>query len=484
MKQHERLNNYSGRIGRGLALVCLAGLGLSAQAARVTMSQFPPNPGVLPGGGWIFTPGTTFANPPPPRAWVNGVYGSVPQFVRSDVVSVAGRAGALAVTAKGAISLADGVAAVGRCLAMSTPVCMAAGAMAAVAYSHYRMRPDGKGGIEFDEGMPEAEGFLWCVDGKDRGCGRSPEEVATGRTAEVLQGMQGVSIGSSTCVITGDSAVCKTSYSQTLKDEYPPFQTRTYKYSNGVNLKQKPGKYCPPVIDFGNPAYSNLAPVPGVDGKCPTGRYGAGLTPEEAAAKVMANPPTLPNTGWGQAVSDAIDVGGQSAPAELTVTGPASQTGSPVTTTTTSPTGTKTETVTPQYDYTYNDNRVTYNETTVTVTNNNGDTTTTTTTGKPPSGTQDPKDPCTANPERIGCQQLGAAPDDKVPKLSKTLQFSAESVGLPGGCPPDVSISINGRSQVVSYAPTCAAAQQAAPWVRAGGAVAALLLVLAALREL
>lgn len=107
---------------------------------------------------------------------------------------------------------------------------------------------------------------------------------------------------------------------------------------------------------------------------------------------------------------------------------------------------------------------------------------TTPTTGQNTGTTVDKqKDPCELNPSRLGCMQLGEDEGKQVPKKDKALSFTAESVGLPAGCPADIP-GPSGKPGI-SYASACEAAAGARPVVVALGAMAALLIVLAAVRS-
>src|SRR6218665_1028877 len=169
-------HRFSGRRGGcmanlqalSIAAILLLSVSQHAEAARIKMSQFPPNPGLMPGGGWKFTPGSTFADPPPPRQWVDGVYGGVRAVIASDAITLSGRAGALVVTAAQAVTVAEAAAVVARCLA--NPVCIAAtaaaGAAAAALYDHYRVKPAPGGGLEADDGQAEVDTSMYqCKPG-------------------------------------------------------------------------------------------------------------------------------------------------------------------------------------------------------------------------------------------------------------------------------------------------------------------------------
>lgn len=469
------------------ALVCLAGLGLNAQAANtVTLSESLTGWSPNPGGGWVrnaYNPRTIDAANAV-RNWSIFGSGAAGKIIATDVGVIAGRAGALPVSSAMSVGLGDAAAAVGRCMLGGGVICGAATA-AAAAYAAYRVyaAPDGSG-LMADPGMAPFSGnvtkYYGTINGNYNGaaslknsmaeaCEYVRQWYATGNptrtyaiaTCPAAPGPNYVL----TCRVTANNADCGNVSSYTSQT--------TVAETN-----------CPASIDPTNSAYNVPAGSPlGPDGKCPTARYNHGpITPDAAAAKVTANPPATPSA-WLQPTKDAIDTGGQNAPAGITTTGPASQTGTPTSTTTTggSPSQTITETKTPTYTYNYAGDTITYNTTITNVTNNitTGVTTTTTTSGNT-AVPQDPNDPCTANPDRIGCLKLGATPTDVVPTKTPNITFSAESVGLPSACPADQVIA----GKAYSFGPICDAATNARPWVIVGAIFSALMLMLAGVRQI
>lgn len=459
------------------ALVCLAGLGLNAQAAStVTLSEkltgWSPNPG----GGWVrnaYNPRSIDAANAT-RSWLAAGEGASARIIATDASIIAGRAGALPVTTAMSVGIGDAAGAVARCLLGGTVVCAAAGAAAAVAYGAYRVYAAPDGGLMADPGQAPSGGTAPGYRASWSGFELNVPAASGPGAAQALMD-QVNALYHENCHIL----------------DYPGGSTFRGVCDSGIIA---PGSWrqegtvtvsanCAATIDPLNPAYSTLAGPPGPDGQCPVGRYNAvPITPADAAAKVAAHPPADP-TPWVQATKDAIDTGGQSAPAGITTTGPASQTGTPTTTTTTggSPAETITETKTPTYTYNYAGDTITYNTSITNVTNNiTTGTTTTTTTNTPAATPQDPTDPCTANPDRIGCLKLGETPTDVVPTKSPNITFSAESVGLPSACPADQVIA----GKAYSFGPICDAATNARPWVIVGAIFSALMLMLAGVRQI
>lgn len=155
-----------------------------------------------------------------------------------------------------------------------------------------------------------------------------------------------------------------------------------------------------------------------------------------------------------------MNAGGSINSSEFTTTGPASQIGTPTSTSTTTPTGTTTTTTTPTYNYTYNGDKVTYTTTNTTVTNTctgaGSCTTTNTSTTPAPSTPQDPNDPCTADPNRLGCMQSGTPPTDPAP-APRDVPFSIDPVnfGGQGSCPAPITFAALGRSYAFEWTPMC-----------------------------
>lgn len=248
-----------------LIVAALVGVAGVASGQTVTLSQFPPNPGVLPGGGFKFqNPGTAgaFANPPPPRAWVNGVYGGVPGARATQALTLRGPVGPLAVSVAhrvGAVAAAETFA---SCLALKHPACLAVG-LAVTAYSFSRMKPDPDAAgpnLLLDAGVPPVPGLdTWCNSGNFYGgcsggpsigyCtvrGVSPADV----TAKVAAAMQ--SAGCSVRNVGTSSFERYTSYWGWVT----------------VNSIQSgtPTSSCPASIDPLNPASRNSCSMQGATG--------------------------------------------------------------------------------------------------------------------------------------------------------------------------------------------------------------------------
>lgn len=466
-----------------------------ASSAAVQLSHFPPDPGVMPGGGWqwrtetLSAPGATFAQPTPGRAWVNGVYGSVPKAVATDAVTIAGKAGPLAVSVAQRVGVAEVAGAVARCLAGAGPIC-AVGTAAAIAYSTYRtFRPaehDGAPscvGAELchDEGTEPVEevGPCWSDTTYAPGCHASAAAAAVA-AATVIDGYNN-SCPHGTYRVTLDAG------EQTIVSGNPNIVDVNVPYdgkycSNGsaavnnvtrwIRVWNSPAltTQCPASVDASNPAYSVPAGSPvGPDGKCPTARYNhKPMSTDQAAAKVAAYPPpdfgTDPSNPLFQGFKDAIDLGGQKAPAEVESTGPSSQTGAPTTTTTTSPTGTTTTTKQEVYNYNYDGDRITYQTVTNTYTCTgagscsaaNADTTTTTTT-EPGDGESDPDSECSKSPDTLGCLKPGTPSDVDLPTDSRTVTVAADSGwgADTGSCPAPRVVDVMGQSVTIDNTLVC-----------------------------
>lgn len=471
--------------------------------AQVTLSRFPPNPGVLPGGGWQFTNGTTFGDPPGPRAWVNGKYGGVPQFKATDLYLLNGPAGKLPASAVTAVGLAGAAGAVGRCVIGLNPVC-AVGTAAWLAYDKYRARPpegDGyvcggvpcdfpSGQFDYDPGQSPSNQTL-----TQHRCGQANQTGAAYGYSTVSyleacnkhkENVQAVWVSSAQPYGVCGAAGCyqnrtvggfcggtptaplgietKSWLTWSGSGANVPSSWTCQGFSSGDAPQQVTQQGCPASIDPFNSAYSIPAGAPvGPDGKCPTARYNhVPRTPEQVADIINNFPPDLPDATWGQGVSDAIDKGGQqAAPGSITSGGPATQTGSPTVITTQNPDGTtKTETKTPNVSYTYNGPTITYTTTNTTTTNTctgAGSCTTggTTTTTVPKPTEQDPLDPCTANPERAGCLKIGDPGTNKPESTEKQVDYTPEDLGLGAFCPQPFSFVVHGWTMGFSYQMAC-----------------------------
>lgn len=232
----------------------------------------------------------------------------------------------------------------------------------------------------------------------------------------------------------------------------PVTNTSTYQRSIYTN-HLAPSTGCAPIVD----ALTGQSYVPGTysNGKCITGRYVA-ATESQVATAVRP----LVDASPVDATKAVVNAGGSVNSSEFTTTGPASQIGTPTSSTTTTPTGTITTTTTPTYNYTYNGDKITYtttnNTTTNTCTGEGSCTTTNTSTTPAPSTPQDPNDPCTADPTRLGCMQSGTTPTDPAP-APRDVPFSIDPVnfGGQGSCPAPITFAALGRSYAFEWTPMC-----------------------------
>ena len=474
--------------------------------AQVQLATFPPSATLIPGGGWVFkdtvTPaagwfdGANFGAATGPRAWTNGVYGGVPKFVATDLVDLGGPAGRLGINLISGIGLRDAAIAVARCALGANLIC-AAGTAAYLAYEQYRIhKPDGgqypdhgAGLLDFDPGQStvSSDGFLCSDGGTYSASGSTNFQACSAMVKKRTASMSTTGPGATTWTGAVDS--CSGSLGNCVFHEDSTGESTLHHTGLIGNISSQTVQACPASIDASNPAYDIPAGSPvGRDGKCPTARYNhQPYTPEQAAGQPVTYPPSLPSQQWGQAVGDAIDHGGQSAPANVTSSGPASQTGPGQTTTTTSGNSTTTTTNTPTYNYNYAGNTINYTTTTTNVTNNNGAVTTTTTTGPNAPPAQDPKDPCTANPGRAGCVSLGDAPAaEAMPTSSVPITYVPTMFAGSAACPAPVplSFSISGvaKSFTISYQPLCDLMTILAPIFLALGAAGASIIFMQGLR--
>lgn len=441
---YDRIFNFlRARPGHWLVYL-LFGLSALPASAAVTLSSFPPNPGVLPGGGWQFTSGTTFANPTPPRAWVNGVYGGVPSATASDAFTLSGRAGALAVTARTTVSAAEVALALAR-VAGGVGTAVAVGSLAYDLLAGAGVRNTSAGAV-IDPGTEQiiTSGLCWesdnvCYDTAD----------AAWRSWHTGEYDSFRDYGVSTCTPAGPSAAnCTTTLIRKSTGEILGSTGMMINATISNNVKS-----CPAVVD----ALTGQSYVPGVrsDGKCMTGRYTAATSEAQIATALKP----VVEASVSDAAKAAIAAGGEIQSSGFAVTGPASQIGTPTSTTTTAPDGTTTTTTTtPTYNYTYDGDKVTYTTTNTTNTCTGANSCTTTTTTTAPTTKQDPADPCTADPTRAGCTDLGDPNlKDKVPSDPWTFPgIIAKTMPSNKSCPSPITVNIpHGPAVVFSFEPLC-----------------------------
>jgi hypothetical protein len=422
-----------------------------------------------PGGGYVRVVGTS-APLAGSRIWSQ----AMGKVLATDATIVAARGGPLAVSVAQAVTGSGAAAAVGRCLMLANPACVAAGAAAAVAFEFWRMHEASSfpgtqcgstpGALCADPGTPPVEqttGSFYCQFSGTQVQGVTRQAACDALKAQltgqvIYTGSQGtVTKVYDSCTVLSDTAGECTRHDQCSgpcwgEPGSSNFQTVATTIYPGGNITSTS---CPASTDASNPAYNVPAGgSPGPDGKCPTARYNhAPVSLEQAVAKTQAHPPADQGEFWKDPLKNAIE-SGQWAPAEVTSTGPGSQTGTPTETVTTGPNGTTTTTSTPTHSYSYGGDtiNVTTSTTTNTCTGAGSCTTanaTTTTTTTEPTKDQDPDDPCTANPDRAGCAKLGTAPDpDAMPGKSVSVSITPETgFGADTGtCPAMVQTQLVG----------------------------------------
>lgn len=426
---------------RRVALGGLLACALPVVAQTIQHSNFPPNPGVLPGGGWKFTSGTSFGSPPPARSWVNGVYGAR----TLDALTLAGRGGPLAVTAATTMSWPAVGGAVARCIALVNPYCVAASAAVAV-YSAVRIAPDGQGGLLRDPGTAPVSQTTtqWGAD-VISGSWPSASAACEAGARQQSAGVDNTLVSWSTEAANATQHWC--SFVYRVGSATPTTVDNAFL----VRASTVTGPGCPASIDASNPAYNVPAGSPiGSDGKCPTARYNhAPITPAGAAEYFPANP----GQQGVDAAKNAMDAG-QTIPGTVEVSGPSSQQGTPSTSQTTGPNGTTTTTKTPTYTYNYNGDTINYGPVTTvtTITNNEGSTTTTEVSEQKPTETD-----CDKYPSSLGCMEAGTTPDVDVPEeevtvtITPTTGWGAENAS----CPAPRTFTVSGNTFEMSFQPVC-----------------------------
>lgn len=119
-----------------------------------------------------------------------------------------------------------------------------------------------------------------------------------------------------------------------------------------------------------------------------------------------------------------------------------------------------------------------------------GNTTTTTTTstsnGGPSEPVKDDRAECEKSPNTLGCADLDT-PSLELPKETKNVTFSLESIswGASASCPPPwpINIPMVNKSFQMSYESFCDVATRIKPFILAGAAFVAMLIVMAGIRS-
>lgn len=481
-----------------VALVLGAGLGLGLLqevAAQVAVGGPPswlaPSPNSY---RIVFGSGGTPLLMQGARTVVPGVSGG---FVASETGSLAGRAGALAVNVARNITPRAAARAMALCLGSGPGLAACAVGAATIPYlwDRYGVSADGTGGLLGDPGQGAEASTQWCYGPGDT--------LANQCYLSASQGAQALAshLGPGTCSYQTPQGQWVGPLDRPLtvvvQQSTPSRYTFDLTYLNcanqgaGVPVRKGGGTLqggvgapvCPASIDPTNPAYSVPAGAqPMADGMCPTARYNhQPISVEQAAQRYVTALPGTSGAPTAQAAADALrDALQRGAPVEapVSVTGPASQQGQPKTVVSTGPLGQTTTTTTNNYTYNYAGDTITYNTVTVTSVTHPDGTTTTTQEGETPSDQEDPTE-CEKNPDSVGCQELGEAPDDEVPRAERQVDYQAEAVNLPAGCPPDVQAG----DYTLSYRHACEFALDIKPAVLAAAAFAAVLMVVMALRR-
>lgn len=353
---------------------------------------------------------------------------------------------------------------VGAAVLKSLPV-VATGVAAWQIYDEFRVRPNGSGGLGFDEGVPQAETTQWCVANAWASTNPPvPLELCGPTRQSVSQQAATIYAATRNAANQGTPAVSVHSVSETgfvLANSY--FGGSYVEYQNAtVTSYETTTHACPASVDFSDPSLSLPAGLPpGPDGKCRTGRYTTPLTVDEAAAKAVQYGSKARAL---ELANDILNHGGDLTPAAIApglLTGPASSSEPSVTTTHTPPATQQnpnpqpeTTTSTPTNAITYTNNEFKFSTTNITI-NNDGSTTTT---NAPPSGTD-----CDKHPSTAGCASLGSPPDaEPLGRENKPIELTPVSFAG-GSCPAAVAFSVMGHSYQFEFTPLCDAA---ATWVK------------------
>lgn len=331
-------------------------------------------------------------------------------------------------------------------------------------YDLVRVRPNGAGGLAYDEGVapqPTVQ-VQWCFAGT---------EVCVATLGELLvvfkEQVPTVSCGA-------------------VEGSVPSQARITFQNANEAGLQRY--HVCPGAgeqIDGGTlaqrreteafgcaPGPGGVTPQPGADGRCPTGEY-APITEEDAAEKLDP----LPSGDWIPAIEDALDRAPLPlpTPAEITEVAPNPVPGP--TSVTTGPNGIK-ETET-EYVPQPGAGRIDWKEReTTTTTDPNGNVTeeTTETGGRE----DDQKDPCETRPNTIGCIELGDPPVDELVLQDRQVSITPMSGwgADNASCPTGQTFTVMGHSYSLSYEPLCQFSGAMRAVVLAGAWIAAAFIVL------
>jgi len=449
----------------------------SAGFAQTYPISFPPNPNLMPGGGWEWSAGSNWADPPPPRMYLNGQYKGMSGVKLVDPRTVSGPAGPLDLeVSRFATHKALGRAAA---LALKTLPFVATGVAIWELWDQgYRIRPDGLGGLIEDPGTAQVDRSTWKAGPENcyqsgkiapAGYGPSKQQAAGGYVegysaacSEYTITSFGYTSISQTATVQGCSATlnsCTITGTKSIYSYYNASQTggtTLVNFSFDISVTPTTTKICPASVDPLDPAYSiPEGSAPGPDGKCRTARYHhTPVSVDQAAGRVDTKPFDDP-----PAVAEMLDGLKQVIEGVPSgVTGPASQTGQPTTTTTQNPDGTTiTTTKTPTYNYSYSDNRVTWNITNTTTTVNNSTGQTTTTTESKPATEYDPEDPCVKSPELATCAKFGDPPGGDLNQTTINLDVSPQDGWGEGNasCPEPRVVPFFGSSITIDNTLMC-----------------------------
>lgn len=348
-------------------------------------------------------------------------------------------------------------------------------------YDHFRAVPDGSGEAMHDTGQ-DTQTFTqyctayWNLSGAP-GCATIPSQRWCAENSAALAVSIKASVLANACtgafrtrlVISPSCSETACSYTiqQTFNIAANPVSWGNVGGGGASAVGSVEG--CPAYTDAWTGVFHPTAPV-GFDGKCPTGSYTEPMTAQELAdAADVAD--FVAGLDYAQMLRDAANLGPVTIPAapdgDFEITNPQPQPlkiDGPVTTTT-APDGTQTE------------ETVTYHWIPDTTVRNRGswDTTTTTTT-TPPGGepgtpttvtqpgvdsegnpTPDPKDPCTANPDRAGCAKLGEVEDIELEAEDRNVEFEPdEGFGdFDGECPAPPTLALSFGSFVMDNTLLC-----------------------------
>lgn len=460
--------HHLGRLGRLGALVCLAGLGLKAEAFVGVESEYV---------------GTKVVNTAAKvdAAWAASNAGSGTASLAKDFAMRAPGGRSVATRYVVGALAAEATAGVAASILPTVGLVVGVGSVLYDVYQANRVRADGNGGIVGDLGRgAETVQSVKCGPDATASWGMSPLAACQPQLEKIKAQWQASSTAGTVVWQTQPSCTSGTESAGTCSGtlSVPAYGTA---YAS-VSWSRANQTQCPAYTD--SLGVSHPAGEPKLtNGQCPSGVYSP-MTVAEAEARLRENWQSTVTVDmksiWDEILgrTSSVDV---PASATHTVETPSAVAG-PVTVTQNSDGTSTTEAVGWSFsrisDGLRNKDFNVMETKTTTVKDGAGNVVSQKTTGTTGQTAGDVNKGCDLNPGSLGCIGLGEVPTDQVPKSSKALSWESSVLGLPVGCPADWRAA----GLLFSYQSTCDTALKMKPFILAGAAFAALMIVLATLR--